>query len=275
MTSESVRPKPQIGDAHGRSIGSRRRHKRLVLIAMIFAVAMMFIDQTIVALAVPELQKDLSLSSTGAQWIVNGYLLALSALFAFGGKLADVLGHRRMVMVGVTGFAAVSALCGATPTGVLGEAWMIVFRVLQGASAAVLFPAALAIVVAAFPVARARPRARRVLRRHRRADRGRPARRRLPDRVDVARDLLDQHPGRDHRAGAHRARRSPRRSARTSRSTTAARCWSPAAMGLVVLGLQQAGVWGWTDVRTIGCIVVGAARCSPGSCSIELRTASR
>ena len=78
-------------------------NKRLVLVAMIFAVAMMFIDQTIVALAVPQLQQDLSLSSTGAQWIINGYLLALSALFVLGGKLADVLGHRRMVMIGVIG----------------------------------------------------------------------------------------------------------------------------------------------------------------------------
>ena len=73
-------------------------NKRLVLVAMIFAVAMTFIDQTIVAIAVPELQKDLSLSATGVQWIVNGYLLSLSALFAFGGRLADIAGHRRMVL---------------------------------------------------------------------------------------------------------------------------------------------------------------------------------
>ena len=118
---------------------------------MIFAVAMMFIDQTIVALAIPELQKDLSLSATGAQWIINGYLLALSALFLLGGKLADVLGHRRMVIVGVTGFAVCSALCGA-PDRSIGETWMIVFRILQGAFAALLFPAALAIVVAAYPL---------------------------------------------------------------------------------------------------------------------------
>lgn len=67
-------------------------NKRLVLAAMIFAVAMTFIDQTIVAIAVPELQKDLSLSSTGVQWVVNGYLLSLSALFALGGRLADIAG---------------------------------------------------------------------------------------------------------------------------------------------------------------------------------------
>ena len=81
---------------------------RLVLVAMIFAVAMTFIDQTIVALAIPELQKDLSLSSTGTQWIVNAYLVSLSALFALGGRLADTAGRRRMVVVGVILFAGAS-----------------------------------------------------------------------------------------------------------------------------------------------------------------------
>ena len=128
-------------------------NRRLVLAAMIFAVSMTFIDQTIVALAVPELQKDLGLSATGIQWIVNAYLLALSALFAFGGRLADIAGHRRMVIVGVVTFATASALCGATPTGEVAEAWMIFFRVVQGAGAAIMFPAALAIVIAAFPIA--------------------------------------------------------------------------------------------------------------------------
>lgn len=72
---------------------------------------------TIVAIAVPELQKDLSMSATGVQWIINGYLLSLSALFLFGGRLADIVGHKTMVIVGVVGFAVASALCGATPTG--------------------------------------------------------------------------------------------------------------------------------------------------------------
>jgi MFS family permease len=126
--------------------------RRLVLVAMIFAVAMTFIDQTIVAIAVPELQKDLGLSETGVQWVINAYLLSLSALFAFGGRLGDMLGHRRMVVVGVVVFASASARCGATPDGDLAEAWIIVFRLIQGAGAALMFPAALAIVVASFPV---------------------------------------------------------------------------------------------------------------------------
>ncbi len=120
---------------------------------MIFAVAMMFIDQTIVAIAAPDLQKDLGLSETGVQWIINGYLLSLAALFAFGGRLADIAGHRTMVILGVIIFATASALCGATPTGSAAETWLIVFRVIQGAGAAIMFPAALAIVIDAFPIA--------------------------------------------------------------------------------------------------------------------------
>ena len=118
--------------------------KRLVLAAMVFAVAMTFIDQTIVAIAIPNIQKELSLSATGSQWVINGYLLALSALFAFGGRLGDVLGRRSMVVAGVIGFAVTSALCGFTPTGSIAQAWIIVFRILQGATAALLFPAAVA-----------------------------------------------------------------------------------------------------------------------------------
>ncbi len=131
---------------------SGARNGKLILAAMIFAVAMTFIDMTIVAIAVPSLQEDLSLSSTGVQWIVNGYLLSLAALFAFGGRLADIAGHRSMVVLGVIVFATASALCGATPTGALDEAWIVTFRVIQGAGAAIMFPAALAIVLGAFPV---------------------------------------------------------------------------------------------------------------------------
>jgi EmrB/QacA subfamily drug resistance transporter len=124
----------------------------VALSAMLFAVAMTFIDQTIVAIASPSIQTHLSLTRAGTTWAVNAYLLALAATFALGGRLADVLGSRRMATWGILGFAASSALCGATPTTGLAETWLIVFRALQGVSAAVMVPAALAIVVASFPV---------------------------------------------------------------------------------------------------------------------------
>jgi EmrB/QacA subfamily drug resistance transporter len=239
-------------------LAARGSNKNLVLVAMIFAVAMTFIDQTIVAIAVPELQKDLSMSSTGVQWIINGYLLSLSALFAFGGRLADIAGHKTMVMVGVTGFAVASALCGATPTGDLGEAWMIFFRVVQGAFAALMFPAALAIVVSAFEV----------------SERGKAMATffgvtggltaigplaggylteitwraifwvNIPVAIIalvltvLSRPSNDKHPAPLDYRGA---------------------VLVSGGMGLAVLGLQQSSVWGWGDPATWGCIVAGLA----------------
>ncbi|HEU5268923.1 MAG TPA: MFS transporter [Jatrophihabitans sp.] len=125
----------------------------LVLTAMIFAVAMTFIDQTIVSVAAPRIQSELGLSDTGLQWAINAYLLALAALFAFGGRLADIAGHRRMVVLGVVIFAAASVLCGLTPNNGLAEGWLIAFRAVQGAGGALMYPAALAIVVETFPIA--------------------------------------------------------------------------------------------------------------------------
>ena len=89
----------RTGERHGKhgpvvpAFGARSRN--LVLAAMIFAVAMTFIDQTIVSIAAPNIQRELGLSSTGMQWAINAYLLSLAALFAFGGRLADTSGTAR------------------------------------------------------------------------------------------------------------------------------------------------------------------------------------
>ncbi len=124
--------------------------KNLVLAAMIFAVSMMFIDQTIVSIAAPNIQRELGLTSTGIQWAINSYLLALAAFFAYGGRLADTLGHRRMVTTGIIVFALASLFCGLTPKGNFAEGWLIAFRAVQGFGGALMFPAALAIVVQTF-----------------------------------------------------------------------------------------------------------------------------
>jgi EmrB/QacA subfamily drug resistance transporter len=231
-------------------------NKTLVLAAMIFAVSMTFIDQTIVALAIPELQKDLGLSATGTQWIINAYLLSLSALFAFGGRLADIAGHRRMVVVGVVTFAGASALCGATPTDDFAEAWMIFFRVVQGAGAAMMIPAALAIVVSTFPI----------------GERGKA----LALFFGITGALTAVGP----LAGGYLTEWTWRSifwvnvpvaivalilTARAKPSNTRSPApidWAgtgliAAGMGLAVLGLQQASQWGWGSVATIGCIVGG------------------
>jgi EmrB/QacA subfamily drug resistance transporter len=132
--------------------GTGMQGRNWVLAAMIFAVAMTFIDQTIVSIAVPNIQRELSLSSTEVQWVVNGYLLALAALFALGGRLSDIFGHTKMCVIGVIVFVGASVMCGLTPTGSVAAAWIIGFRVVQGAGGALMFPAALAIVVNTFPL---------------------------------------------------------------------------------------------------------------------------
>ncbi len=133
-------------------MSERMQGRNWVLAAMIFAVAMTFIDQTIVSIAVPNIQRELSLSSTGVQWVVNGYLLALAAFFALGGRLSDIFGHTKMCVIGVIVFVGASTLCGLTPTGSVAEAWIVTFRVVQGVGGALMFPAALAIVVNTFPL---------------------------------------------------------------------------------------------------------------------------
>lgn len=234
------------------------RNKGLVLAAMVFAVAMLFIDQTIVALAIPRLQGDLHLSPTGSQWVINGYLLSLSALFALGGRVADIFGHRRMVIIGTVTFALCSALCGATPTGSIGQTWIIVFRVLQGASAAFLFPAALAIVVANYEV----------------YERGKY----LAIFFSVSGGLTAIGPV----AGGYLTQwtwrsifwinvpvaiiavvltqmavpDTPRRQERIDTRGAVLVC---AGMAIAVLGLQQASAWGWGSFATWACLVVGVA----------------
>jgi EmrB/QacA subfamily drug resistance transporter len=119
---------------------------------MVFAVGMTFIDMTIVSIAIPDIQQDLKLSETGIQWMINAYLLALSATFALGGRLGDTLGKVRMVVIGVVMFATASALCGLTPVGSFDETWIIVFRAIQGIGAALMLPAALALIISAYPI---------------------------------------------------------------------------------------------------------------------------
>jgi EmrB/QacA subfamily drug resistance transporter len=130
------------------------RSNRLVTAAMVLAVSMSFIDQTIVAIASPDLQRDLSLTGNQGLWVINAYLVALAATFALGGRLADVWGRRRMVLVGVAGFALASAACGATPVASWSETWMIAARIGQGFFAALLMPAAIAVVYSSAAPAR-------------------------------------------------------------------------------------------------------------------------
>ncbi|WP_443065739.1 MFS transporter [Streptomyces sp. NBC_00503] len=141
------------GNGGGRAPRRRGAPDRAVTFtAMVVAVAMIFVDQTIVSIAAPSIIEELGLSASGMQRVVNAYLLALAAFFALGGRLADIFGPRRMLVAGTLVFVVSSALCGSVPTGEFAEGWLIVFRATQGLGAALVFPAALAVVIGAFPV---------------------------------------------------------------------------------------------------------------------------
>ncbi|HEY8584753.1 MAG TPA: MFS transporter [Capillimicrobium sp.] len=124
-----------------------------VLWPLVPAMAMVMIDFTIVSISVTTIQDDLGISSTAAQWTVTAYALATAAFVALGGRLGDILGHRRIVTIGVIVFALASLMCGLVPDGdaTASEAWLIAFRVIQGIGGALLIPSATVLVLNAFP----------------------------------------------------------------------------------------------------------------------------
>ena len=122
------------------------RRGRWALAAVILGSGAAFLESSVVTVALPAIGKDLDLELGGLQWVMNGYLLALSALIITGGSLGDLYGRRRVFNLGLIGFAATSLLCAVAPSG---EA-LIGARILQGASAALVVPASLAIVEASF-----------------------------------------------------------------------------------------------------------------------------
>src|SRR5712692_11616998 len=119
---------------------------RWILAATILASSMAFIDGTVVNVALPFLQKELSATAIGVQWVVESYSLFLSALLLVGGSLGDRYGRKRIFVIGVALFALASAWCGFASS--IHE--LILARGLQGAGGALLVPGSLAIISASF-----------------------------------------------------------------------------------------------------------------------------
>ena len=115
------------------------------------AMAMVMIDFTIVSISATTIQSDLGLSETGIQWLATGYALSTAAFVALGGRLGDIMGHKRIVTIGILIFAGSSLMCGLVPDGDAAETWLIAFRILQGLGGALLIPSATVLVLDAFP----------------------------------------------------------------------------------------------------------------------------
>jgi EmrB/QacA subfamily drug resistance transporter len=124
--------------------------KRWVLVAAVLGSGIVFLDSTVVNVALPRIGRDLPRTFVGVlegqSYVYNAYLLTLSALLILAGALTDYYGRRRMFVLGLIGFGITSVLCGLAPNMEL----LILFRVLQGAAGALLVPGSLALITANF-----------------------------------------------------------------------------------------------------------------------------
>ncbi|WP_369274615.1 MFS transporter [Streptomyces sp. R11] len=125
---------------------------RLTLASSIVGAVIVALDGTVLTVAQPALQRDLSASFAQVQWTSTGYLIAVASLLVFAGRLGDRYGHHRLFGIGMLGFGAASAGIALAP----GVGWVIGLRVVQGVSGALLQPATLGMLRAAFPPDRLR-----------------------------------------------------------------------------------------------------------------------
>jgi EmrB/QacA subfamily drug resistance transporter len=135
---------------------SRYRHlitdanaKWWTLGAMCFALFMIMLDNTVVNVALPSIQRDLATSIGQLEWAINGYTLSFGVLLVTGGRLGDIFGRRLLFLIGVAVFAITSATAGLAAS----PEMLIASRVLQGFGAALMMPATLSVVTNAFPPA--------------------------------------------------------------------------------------------------------------------------
>ncbi|MEO7059998.1 MAG: MFS transporter [Lapillicoccus sp.] len=155
VVDPTVTPEPQDEIAAHAPTAVPRRGLGLALAIIGGAQLMIVLDGTIVNIALPHIQTDLGFSQASLSWVVNAYALALGSLLLLGGRLGDLLGRRRMLVMGVLLFAAASLVGGLA----LNPAMLIASRVVQGLGAAIASPAALALITTTFPAGKERNRA--------------------------------------------------------------------------------------------------------------------
>ena len=139
-------PSRADGSGPGELLRYRSAQGRWVLASMILGSSVAGIDSTVVAVALPAIGRNLHVGFQGLQWTVTGYTLTLASLILLAGWLSDRWGRRRVFLVGLVWFTLASVLCAAAP----GIGWLIAARAVQGIGGALMTPASLAIIEAAF-----------------------------------------------------------------------------------------------------------------------------
>ena len=134
---------------------SRSSHRWLSLVLLCSATFMTILDGSIINVALPTIQHELSFTVENLQWIITGYALTYGGFLLFAGRASDLFGRRRLFLAGVTLFSLASLLCGLAPSQLL----LIAARVMQGIGGALLTPSALALIVALFAEGTERNRA--------------------------------------------------------------------------------------------------------------------
>src|SRR5580692_11364542 len=119
---------------------------RWTLVAVALATFMTYLDNNIVNVATPVIQRSLHLNTAGLEWVVSGYILVFASLLLAGGRLADVYGRRRLFVIGLAVFTLASLGAGLAGSGAV----LIAARLVQGLGAALMVPTTLAIIVATF-----------------------------------------------------------------------------------------------------------------------------
>jgi EmrB/QacA subfamily drug resistance transporter len=137
------------------SVGGLGRRRWLVLGVVGLAQLMVVLDLTIMNIALPSAQRALHFTTVDRQWVVTAYALAFGSLLLLGGRLADLLGRRVTFLIGLVGFAGVSAIGGAS----VNFAMLVTARACQGAFAALLVPSALSVLVTTFTEPKERAKA--------------------------------------------------------------------------------------------------------------------
>jgi len=115
--------------------------------AMCFALFMIMLDNTVVNVALPSIQRSLHASTASLEWTVNAYTLSFAVLLVTGGRLGDLFGRRKVFLAGVVVFACSSGAIGFSPN----DTWLVAWRAVQGVGSAMMMPATLSIITNAFP----------------------------------------------------------------------------------------------------------------------------
>ncbi len=126
---------------------SEKKRRWLGFISVVSSVALIFTDQSILPVAIPTIQKDFQTSSTQTQWMINSYFLSMSIFILAAGKIADIIGRRRVFLIGLNLFLLASFFCALS----MNSLWLISFRIIQGIAGAMMIPSSYSILLDLFP----------------------------------------------------------------------------------------------------------------------------